>query len=233
MGLFEDNGENYRHEYKYLLGFEQAYPLAQRLSRVMKFDKHAPANGMYVISSVYFDSHENSDLLASENGNERRKKFRIRAYNHDDSFINLEIKEKNRYLCTKRSIKINRDIYDEILYGDPGVLKRLENEVADEFYYMIKHRGYRPKTVVQYDRRAFIYDVSNVRITIDRNIKGSGHGFDMFSELHAPISVVSPLTPVLEVKYDRFLPRHIAAMLPSQVMPRQSVSKYVYARTYK
>ncbi len=233
MGMFEDMGENYRHEYKYIIGLEQAYPLAQRLGRIMSFDKHAPANGMYTISSVYLDSPENSALVDSETGREKRKKFRIRSYNHDDSFINLEIKEKNRYLCTKRSLKINREIYDEILYGDAKVLKRLESDVADEFYYMMMHQGYRPKTVVEYDRRAYVYDVSNVRITIDRNIKGSGRGFDMFTDTESLVSVVSPLTPVLEVKYDRFLPRHIAALLPSQVMPRQSVSKYVYARTYK
>ncbi len=233
MSLFEDNGENYRHEYKYIISLEQAYSLAERLSHIMKFDRNASPNGTYLISSVYLDSPDNSALADSENGRQKRKKFRIRSYNHDDSYINLEIKEKNRFLCTKRSVRINRDVYDKILYGDISVLKKLENEVADEFYYMMRYEGYRPKTVVEYDRRAFTYGVSNVRITIDRNIKGSGNGFDMFTDTASLVSVVSPLTPVLEVKYDRFLPRHIAALLPEEVIPRQSVSKYVHARTYK
>ncbi len=233
MRMFEDNGEKYRHEYKYVISLEQAYSLAQRMSAVLPFDKHAGENGVYLISSVYFDSPDNDALDDSENGRERRKKFRIRAYNHDDSYISMEIKEKNRYLCRKRSMRINRDIYDQILYGDIGILNRLGNEVADEFYYMMRVEGYRPKTVVEYDRRAFVSDIANVRITIDRNIKGSGSGFDMFCDSKSLVSVFSPLSPVLEVKYNGFLPQNIAALLPEEVSPRQSVSKYVYARTYK
>ncbi len=231
--MFEKVNPEHRHEYKYVISLEQAYETAQRLSSVLRFDSHAPANGMYRIASVYFDSPEDTALSDSENGRQMRKKFRIRSYNRDDSYISMEIKEKNRYLCHKRSCKIDRRIYDEILYGDITVLKRLQNDVADEFYCMMRCEGYKPKTVVEYDRRAFVSDISNTRITIDRNIKGSGSGFDMFTDTDSLVSVFSPAFVVLEVKYDRFLADHISALLPTEVNPRQSVSKYVFARTYK
>lgn len=230
--MFEHDGSDYRHEYKYVIGLDKAVELSQKLHGLMHFDKHSDAGGRYLISSVYFDSADDSDLFSSQSGAEKRRKYRIRAYNHDDSFISMEIKEKNRYLCQKRSLTINRKIYDEILYGDCSVLKSLNNEVADEFYYKIKVEGYAPKTVVEYVRRAFIYDVSNVRITLDGEIKGSSCGADMFKDTHSLVPTFSPLANVLEVKFDKFLPYHLKAALPQELMPRQSVSKYVYGRMY-
>ncbi len=232
MKMFERDGSEYRHEYKYVIGLDKASELSQRLHGLMRFDKHSDANGKYLISSVYFDSPNDSDLFLSQSGAEKRKKYRIRAYNHDDSFISMEIKEKDRYLCRKRSLTINRKIYDEIIYGDYTVLKNLNNEVADEFYYKMKIGNYRPKTTVEYVRRVFVYDVSNVRITLDEQIKGSSGSADMFKDSHSLVPTFSPLANVLEVKFDEFLPYHLKAALPSDLIPRQSVSKYVYGRMF-
>ncbi len=232
MKMFELDTDGYRHEYKYIIGLPESLELANRLHGMMRFDTHSDENGKYLISSVYFDSAGSSELYASQNGEEKRKKYRIRAYGHDDSFISLEIKEKNRYLCKKRSLRIDRRVYDEIMYGDASILKELNNEVADEFYYKLALEGYRPKTVVEYVRRAFICDTQNVRITLDSDIKGSTLGADMFKDTHSLTQTFSPTAQVLEVKYDKFLPYHIMAVLPNKLYPRQSVSKYVYGRTF-
>ena len=96
-------------------------------------DPHSDENGKYTISSVYFDNMSNISLKASLLGVPKRKKFRIRAYNHDDSFICIEKKEKRGNLSRKTTCRISREIYNGILYGNYAPLLQLNNPLAKEF----------------------------------------------------------------------------------------------------
>lgn len=231
--LMEDTFDGYRHELKYYIGCDEALDLINRLQPVMKFDKYSGPGGQYLISSVYFDTPDNRSLKASENGYLKRKKYRIRAYNHNDSFIMLEKKVKRGNLGYKESVRLTREIYDDILYGDGKMLLGLENELATEFYTALHIEKYRPMTVVEYKRRAFVHPVSNVRITLDTDIRGSASGIDMFYDFNSFVSTVPPCYTVLEVKYDHFLPDYIRSLLPRQASLQSSISKYVHGRTYK
>lgn len=224
----------YRHENKFLISVDEGIEIASKLKGVMKLDPNADKQGKYTISSVYFDNYENKALKASECGVPRREKFRIRAYNGSDGYIKLEKKEKIRDLCRKRSVRITRDVYDNILYGDGKSLLTLNSDVANELYCAIKAEGFRPVTVVEYERRVFIYPVSDVRITIDTNIKGSSVGVDMFRDSDTFVPTLSPVTAVLEIKYNEFLPDFIRSVIPhTQITKQTSVCKYVFGRTYK
>lgn len=224
----------YRHENKFLISVDEGIEIASKLKGVMKLDPNADKQGKYTISSVYFDNYENKALKASECGVPRREKFRIRAYNGSDGYIKLEKKEKIRDLCRKRSVRITRDVYDNIIYGDGKSLLTLNSDVANELYCAIKAEGFRPVTVVEYERRVFIYPVSDVRITIDTNIKGSSVGVDMFRDSDTFVPTLSPVTAVLEIKYNEFLPDFIRSVIPhTQITKQTSVCKYVFGRTYK
>lgn len=230
--IMQDSGTDYRHEQKYYITLTQATELTDRLSKLLPFDRYSMAGGKYLISSVYFDTLDDKALEGTETGLLKRKKYRIRAYNHDDSFISLERKSKRGSLGKKESVRINRQIYDDIMYKRGESLLTLDSDLAKEFYHMINVEGYRPKTVVEYTRRAFVSDISNVRITLDMNIKGSGAGVDMFLDHGSLVYTVPPCWVVLEVKYDHFLPDHIRALLPDCSVMQSSCSKYVYGRTF-
>ena len=230
--LMEDTSADYRHEQKYYITLTQATDLTARLSQVLPFDRYSMAGGKYLISSVYFDTLEDRSLEGTAAGLLKRKKYRIRAYNRSDSFICLEKKTKRGSLGKKESVRINRQIYDDIMYKRGESLLTLDSDLAKEFYHMINVEGYRPRTVVEYTRRAFVSDISNVRITLDTNIKGSGSGVDMFLDSGSLVYTVPPCWVVLEVKYDHFLPDYIKALLPDASVMQSSCSKYVYGRTF-
>ena len=222
---------DYRTELKYFISLEQAYQLRQKLPGIMRPDRSGDGQGRYVITSLYFDDDEGSYLRESDDGVNIRKKYRIRIYNHNDSIIKLEKKAKRNSLSRKTSCTISKGLYRDIINGYYDSLKSLNNTLTDELYYEITNSGIRPKTIVEYNRQAFTYRVSNVRITLDTNVKGSCSGLDLFSPY-----VLTPTLPsfavILEVKYDNFLPDFISALLPRDAAPRLSVSKYVLGRTY-
>ena len=230
--IMEDRSTDYRHEQKYFITLTQATELTSRLSRVLPFDRYSLDGGRYLISSVYFDTLDDRSLEGTEAGLLKRKKYRIRAYNHDDSFISLEKKTKRGPLGKKESVRIDRRIYDDIMYKRGESLLGLDSPLAHEFYHVMNVEGYRPRTVVEYVRRAFVSDISNVRITLDMNIKGSGSGLDMFLDSGSLVYTVPPCWVVMEVKYDHFLPDHIKALLPDVSVMQSSCSKYVYGRTF-
>ena len=83
----------FRHELKYLINAGDAELIRQRLCVVLKSDAHTK-DGKYHIRSLYFDDYWNSAYLDKIGGFSERKKYRIRLYNLDDSFIRLECKIK-------------------------------------------------------------------------------------------------------------------------------------------
>ncbi len=230
--IMEDTSTDFRHELKYYVSHAEAAALTDRLIKVLPFDRYSLEGGKYLISSVYFDTPYDRSLHAVTDGLLMRKKYRIRAYNHSDSFISLERKSKRGPLCRKESLRIDRDTYDDIMYNGGKKLPELHEPLADEFYNMLKFEGYIPKTIVEYTRRAFVSPISNVRITLDSFIKGSSCGTDMFYDCPTLVYTVPPCYVVLEVKYDRFLPDFIRNLLPNEASMQTSVSKYVYGRTF-
>lgn len=84
---------DYRHEWKISLDPGDLFVLRQRLRAVMQPDAHA-VDGRYRIRSLYFDTPEDRALREKLDGVSRREKFRIRYYNGDTGFIQLEKKCK-------------------------------------------------------------------------------------------------------------------------------------------
>lgn len=109
--------------------------------------------------------------------------------------------------------------------GDPS----LDNPVT-LFNLAISEKKLSPKIIVEYDRKAFVYEPGNVRITLDRNIRGS-MDIDAFAECRAPqFQYLQEENQVLEIKYDEFLPGFIAGILESGNMNQVSFSKYKLCR---
>ena len=88
-----------------------------------------------------------------------------------------------------------------------------------------------PKVIIAYERTAFVHPSGNVRITFDRNIAATRCWQDFLSTDMAQLTPVLPAgMHILEVKYDEFLPDHIAQALELGNLRQTAFSKYYLGR---
>ena len=220
-----------RHELKHQISMQEDLVLSQRLRKLFSHDKHAGPDGSYRVISLYFDTPYDNALREKIDGVNRREKFRLRYYGTDTSFIRLEKKFKVNGLCGKRSARMTLEQVQELLSGRYEFLLDLENVLFTELYSKLKGKGLQPKTIVRYDREAFLYAPGNVRITLDRNICTGLTAIDFLNPRNFYLRVTESCT-VLEVKYDNFLPELVRMAV--QVPGRQAAacSKYALCRRF-
>ena len=143
----------------------------------------------------------------------------------------LEKKEKIESRCHKKSCKINLDEYNQIVSGDLTDLifetkKKLIKELAVD---MLTH-DYRPKVIIDYERIAFVEEITNVRITFDMKISASYDLEHFLDGDYQSFYVLPSGLNVLEVKFDDILPSYIRNIVESYSFKQCSFSKYYYGR---
>ena len=222
---------NLRHEIKHRISRSEDLVLSQRLAKLFKRDKYAGADGDYRVTSLYFDTPYDGALREKLDGINRREKFRLRFYGTDTSFIRLEKKYKINGLCGKKSARITKEQVQKLLCGDIGFLLDTEEPLLMEFYSKIKGKGLGPKTIVSYDREAFLYEAGNVRITLDRNIR-TGLGNTNFPDIVIFMMTADDCETVLEVKYDAFLPEIVRMAVQGAGRQAGAYSKYAVCRRF-
>lgn len=219
----------YRNELKYMINTQQEKVISSRLTQICEIDKNADEEGFYRVSSLYFDDYIDSGVHDKLDGIDKRKKFRIRIYNGKDEVIKLERKAKNINACVKDSFAITRDEYDRILAGDLSFMKETRKPMMLDFYTLYQTRNLRPKVIVDYQRKAFIYRYGNVRVTMDVMMKGAGGQSGLFSEVTYRPAMDNEHT-ILEVKYTGFMPEVIRDMIQHGSGNMQAISKYARCR---
>lgn len=216
--------KSYRHELKYIINSGWQRILRQRLKAAMKPDCHGD-NGVYRITSLYFDDVFRSAYNDKALGLDVRKKYRIRYYGLSPDFIRLEVKEKKGDMVCKRSVPLSFEQYRGILRGERELLQQ-PNTAAEEFYASDRLVKLSPAVLVDYVREAYVCPAGNVRITFDMQLKTSPQ-LDPLGEKAVFYSLFDNDAVILEVKYDRFIPAYIQALLSGIPMTRESVSKFV------
>ena len=108
---------NKRHEYKYRINAAQARIIKGVLDPLLKYDKYSD-NGYYIVHSLYFDDINDQAYMDKLNGVNRRAKYRIRYYNDDLTYINLEKKSKVNGLGSKLKLRLSEDEVNLILNND-------------------------------------------------------------------------------------------------------------------
>lgn len=239
-------GLSYRHEFKYLISYNQLVVLQNRICSLLSKDKNVGENGVYNIRSLYFDDINNKCFYENENGVDPREKWRIRIYNCSDMSIKLECKRKENGKTFKRSCRIDRFIVDEIINNYTTVYQcdtppphshRLmrysqKTQLYNKFLLEKEIFGYMPSVIVDYQRIPYIYELGNVRVTFDTNISSSSdvcHFFNQNIELRPVLPVGYHL---MEVKYDDFLPDFIHQALELENLSQTTFSKYYICRKY-
>ena len=220
-----------RHELKHQISLREDLVLSRRLRRLFPLDRHAGADGSYRITSLYFDTPYDDALREKLDGVDRREKFRLRYYGGDPSFLRLEKKFKVNGLCGKRSARMTLEDAQQLLAGEYGFLLDSGDPLFIQLYSKIMGRGLRPKTIVSYDREAYVYPPGNVRITLDRNLRTGLGSLDFLNPGLFLMRAMEERT-VLEIKYDAFLPEIVRMAV--QVPGRQAAacSKYALCRRF-
>lgn len=222
----------YRHELKFKISKSAAEVLKQKLSLILDKDKNATKDGSYLIKSLYFDNRESVYYYEKLDGTLYRKKYRIRIYNDNDEFIRLEKKLKHNTYTSKEQMLISKDIYSKILNGKINEIENPEGLLL-EFINDYRDKGLVPSIIVSYHRTAFIYNISDVRITFDENIQSGLYNYDLFNYEAPNFSVDEIGKVVLEVKFNEILPLHIANILNDIPSCREAVSKFAICRKIK
>ncbi len=218
--------KTFRHEFKYLISYEDMLKLRSKLNKTLNIDRED--NG-YMIRSLYFDSINDDDYYDKLGGVINRKKIRLRIYEPNTDFIKLEIKAKHDIHQLKRSMIINKTAAIELINGNYDILLNYDNETAKEAYIILKEGLYKPKTIIEYQRIAYTSGTTT-RITFDFDIKSTNDIEKFFDEDINYNNLTTKKDVVLEVKFDRFLEPYLSIILADYSSCRGSVSKYVIAR---
>lgn len=220
----------YRHEVKHEISYGDMLAIRQRLSAVAEPDPHS-INGKYEIRSLYFDNIADKALKEKIDGVNIREKFRIRYYNADTSFIQLEKKSKINGLCMKESATITKEQAYAIASGNYRELLKSGIRLLAELYSKIINQGLRPKTIVDYTREPFVFAAGNVRITLDYNIRTGLTCTDFLNTSCVTVPTAGQAI-ILEVKWDEYLPDIIRDAVQLENCRSSAFSKYAACRIY-
>lgn len=219
----------FRKEIKYYVSFSEFYRITDRLDALMTRDVHGD-NGTYHIRSLYFDSLGDRDFHDNLDGVMEKRKIRIRIYDFDDEKALLEYKCKSGSDSRKKSMVITREEAMELENRKFTCLIHHDEDIGTFLYNKMTQNVYQPRTVVEYDRTAFTYPVSDVRITFDHNLRGSLAPTGLFDRHLATYPIIEKGCGVLEVKYNDFLVTPLAKIISDIDKLPIATSKYSGAR---
>jgi hypothetical protein len=223
--------KKYRNEWKYYCNDLELSLLNSRLKEVLYLDSNSAMNGKYYVHSLYFDDYKNLCARDTDAGISKRFKWRIRYYNNEINNLKLEKKEKLYGRCHKKTTHLSINEFNCIIKGDvTDIFWNTDEELIKEFCLDIMCKHFTPKVIIDYERIAYIENISNVRITLDTNIS-SAYEFSRFligDYINFPLQCKGE--HILEVKFDDILPSYIKNIVCSYGFRQTSFSKYNVGR---
>lgn len=221
---------DFRHELKFFVTSADLSLIRTRIQHIAKSDSHQKDHQGYTVTSLYFDNINNFCLNENIGGFDHRHKYRLRIYNHSPELIKLERKSKIHGMTSKISVNVNVEECKKMVQGTLPLLQYDYPYDKKRILCEMKLAGMYPKTIVQYNREAFLYDVGNVRITFDENISGSQKIESFLDPWISTTPLLNKGIHILEVKYDNLLPTYLYDALDIEKLMHTSFSKYAYSR---
>ena len=222
--------EVFREENKFLINSIDYMKIDNILGSTLLEDPNNGPKG-YKVRSLYFDTLDDNDYEEKDMGIELRRKIRLRIYDPSNKTAKLEMKQKQGKFQKKRSLTVSRDVAEELTRGNYYSLLKYSDPFASECFAYMTMKCYRPKTIVEYDRKAFIAKENKTRITLDSHIISTESCYDIFAKNIAMSNVLDDFNSVLEVKYNGFLLSYIKDILGISNRLPIAVSKYCLARS--
>ena len=221
----------FRHELKYNIDLLQYQVLKRKISVLLKPDPNMGKSSSYNIRTLYFDDVNESALRDKVSGVSKRKKYRMRIYNHSDLTIKFERKSKVQQYVFKESIRINRSEANKLISGGYNFLINSKAQLLRDFYLEIRNNLMRPVAIVEYDREAYVHPVGNVRITFDTNLRTDIGTTCFFDKDLCTMRVIDQPAILMEIKYNEFLPQYICGLFPETIHPQATFGKFSVCRT--
>ena len=223
--------KNYRNEWKYICKEIDLVKLSERLSGILELDSNSDCDGKYEIHSLYFDDFRDSCVMDNNAGIGERYKYRIRYYGSNPNTLKLERKEKYNSKCCKQSCRISLDTFSKLLDNKAQeVFWETDNPVLKKFCIDIMTRLFEPKAIIDYERTAFVEPITNIRITIDRNITVSYESDAFLQGDYISYPIQEKDENILEVKFDYILPSYIKNIVTGSPLVQTAFSKYYLGR---
>jgi len=226
--------ENFqRYEFKYILTKNLRELVEKDISNFMTLDQFAKKNKMYFVRSLYFDNEHATEYYKKIDGMLFRKKFRLRTYtrDYDDKTpIFIEIKSRNNQRTFKKRKKI---MFSQLKNYENTHIKNLyeniNDEIDEEFFFQVFKRGIMPTVTTDYHRSPYISEYDrNFRLTFDsfNIIKKTKKLFDNSKNFQRNSL---PGYSILEIKFDRRIPKWFHRIVQNYNLKRVSVSKFCLA----
>ena len=207
------------------------YKVNEMFKSVLSPDPNNKEYG-YTIRSLYFDSINNDDYYAKTGGEEVRKKIRLRIYDTKTEKVKLEIKRKININQIKETATISKEDAIKLINKEYSVLLKYDNQTCQSAYNIMTIGQYQPVVLVDYNRRAYIHNENNIRVTLDSDIRSNEFEFDMFSEDIMMTPIFEYYNALLEVKFDGELFCWISQALTDLDTTNRSLSKYCSGRRF-
>ena len=224
-----------RHELKFFISPLQYQVLSRTLKATLNPDPNGDENNQYHIRSLYFDTAYDSALYDKINGTANRDKYRIRIYNFSDQMIRLECKSKFRDLISKRSVRITRDLAEQLISADPTGLESTASGLVSDTFREMRTNLLHPVVIVDYLREAYLHPAEEVRITFDMQLRSGLNSVDMFNPYLPTVPPFDNGEIILEVKFNSVLPPYIRDLLctycPNAL--QSAISKYTWCRRFE
>jgi SPX domain protein involved in polyphosphate accumulation len=233
-----------RYELKFPVSADQKERFLEEAMQGLAPDPHGQ-HGTYLVSSLYFDSHDFRAYWEKLDGVAYRRKHRLRRYGRRRSgdvewgAAFMEIKHRRNNTIWKERVELAESGVDAIL-EDAGQLSRLggrmlrfpdqRSSTVDAVRRAASAPGFRDVVVVSYQRQAWVGCVDRrLRVTFDGDCRASHPGSGLKGAPPHGAAFVRPGWFVMEIKFDHAIPGWIRGILASQQMRLQRFSKYVSA----
>lgn len=226
-----------RYELKYLLSREQLKAVFRAMVSHTEPDEHPRSSNR----NIYYDTPDFSLIRHSLEHTDYKEKLRLRSYGTvmPDENIFVEIKKKYDSVVYKRRIILPNNAAEKWLSDtknyDVENLADTDRQIANEIKYMTQfYRNLHPAVFLSYDRLAFRSsespELSDLRITFDRNILVRQHDLSLTSDVYGKPVVDNELT-LMEIKTSVGYPLWLCKCLADNKIYKTSFSKYGTAFT--
>ena len=216
-----------RHEEKYIISYRQYAMLRARAEQLLTPDPNGNM-GNYVITSLYYDDLLDHALYEKLDGLPEHRKFRIRTYDYENKVIKLERKDKHGIMTEKASASLQ----PEQISGLNGVYTDLDSfsGSAKDLAAEIKSGDLRPVVAVRYQRDAFFFEGTDLRLTFDTHLEAIPPDENaLFTPDVSGIPVLDANSVIMEIKYGNYIPSFVRKFT-SVSCKQLSVSKYALCR---
>jgi SPX domain protein involved in polyphosphate accumulation len=201
-------------------------------------DDNGCNDGRYDIASLYYDSPDLRCYWEKEYGLKFRRKLRLRHYEADEpltpeSPIFLEIKQRVDRVTQKRRIILPyeqalRLCNDRQLPDAP--LEEGDQAVLQEIFVYLWQYNLRPRSIVRYNRQAFIggeYDLG-LRITFDTTLSYQYHSLHLHED-PSGLLMLPPHLAIMEIKINERIPRWLTELIAAHNLTITRISKYCHS----